>query len=225
MISLELGVEDLAKYPFLEKTGEYIRQRGLSLEDFSQPDLSKVIGRAKKRILQARSWSREVSVELDYPDVEILSFPLALMLVKATKLDHLISCYSLAEAVRVEKLLESEREELVVQIFRNVLKIDLSPVSERKEVFPLLNYKVTVMEYLKRATHFHQLEWKLVNRVVDQGYVYLRTHELIRLIRQEIDDMIRERLKDLAVPRLPENLEKTVRDIAMLSPPPMKMSD
>lgn len=224
MILLELGVEDLAKYPFLKEAGNYIRERGLSLEDISQPDFSKVIQRAKKRVLQAIRL-REVSGEIDDPEVEIFSFPLALMLVKATKLDHLVSRFSLAEAMRVEKLLEGEREELVVQIFRNVLKIDLTPVKVEEGSFPAFNYKISIMDYLKRATRFHDIEWKLVNRVVYQGYVYLKTRQLIRLIRQEIDDMIRGRLKDLAVPRLPESLEKTVKEIAMFSPPPPKMSD
>lgn len=218
MISIELGIEDLAKYPFLEEAGEYFKARNMSLEDISQPDYNGVIQRAKKRVLQAIR-IREVSNDIGTPEIELLSFPISLMLVKATNLEHLISRYSFAEAVRVEKILKEEREELVIQIFRNILKIDVIPVIS-KNSFPLFNYKIQIIDYLKRAIRFHELEWKLVNRVVDQGYVYLKKNELIRLIRQEIENMIKERLKGLPVPQLSQNLKKTVQDISSLSPPP-----
>ncbi len=221
-----LGDEDLAKYPFLVDAGEYVRKRGFNLNDISQPDLDPVIERAKSRVLQA-IMRHEVSAgggEVS-PEVELLSFPVALMLVKATDMNHLISRYSHAEALRVERLLKDEREELVVQIFRNVLKIDVAKVTVEEGGLQHLHYKIPVIEYLKRATKFHELEWKLVNKVADQGYVYLRTHELIRLIRQEIDDIIRRRLKDLVLPRLPENLGRIVQEISRLSPPPPKLSD
>jgi len=218
MTSVELGIEDLAKYPFLEEAGKYIKARDLSLEDIAQPDFNMVIERARKRVLQAIR-NREVSNEIGTPEIELLSFPLALMLIKATNLDHLISRYSYSEAVRAEKFLESEREELVVQIFRNTLKIDVTPI-ETNTCYPVFNYKIPIMDYLKRAISFHELEWKLVNRSVDQGYVYLRSHELIRLIRQEVENMIRERLKILTVSKLPDSLKKTIQDISIRSPAP-----
>ncbi len=218
MTSIELGIEDLAKYPFLEETGKYIQKRGLSINDISEPDFNKVIFRAKKRVLEAIR-SREVSGNISDPTVEILSFPVALMLVKATKLDHLANRYSHAEALRVERLLEGEREKLIVQIFNNILNIELASITAEKKSLSTFNYKIPVIDYLKRAARFHELEWKLINRVVDQGYVYLRTRELIRLIREEIGNMIREKLKDMVVPRLPEKLNKIVQEITKIIPP------
>ncbi len=223
MIPIELGIEDKAKYPFLEEAGDYFKERNMSLEDISQPDYNDVIETAKKRILQAIR-NREVSSDIATPEIELLSFPISLMLVKATNLDHLISRYSFAEAVRVEKFLKDERDELVVQIFKNILKIDVIPVTSNNS-FPIFNYKIQIIDYLKRSIRFHELEWKLVNRVVNQGYVYLKKNELIRLIRQEIENMIKERLKVLPIPQLPQNLKKTVQDISDLSPPPPNQSD
>jgi DNA primase large subunit len=223
---LKLGVEDLAKYPFLEEAGDYFRQRGFSLNDISQPDFEIVIERAKNRVLDAIH-RREVSSNIGDPEVELLSFPVALMMVKATGLDHLVSWFSHTEAVRTEKLLENEREELVVQIFKHILKINLVAVTaddnDGASDLHTFDYKIPLMEYLKRASQFHQLEWKLVNRVVSNGYVYLRTHEMIRLIRQEIDGMIRARLNTLPVPRLPSNLKAIVKDLAARSPAPPKI--
>ena len=223
LISIDLGDEDLAKYPFLDEAGEYIKARDLSLVDISQPDFNQVISRAKKRILQAIR-SREVSGEIDKPEIEILSFPIALMLVKATNLEHLVSRYSFAEAIRVEKHLEDEREDLILQIFRNILKINVILVTSETG-FSKLNYKIQIIDYLKRATRFHELQWKLINRNVNDGYVYLKSTELIRLIRQEIENKIRDRLKEMVVPQLPQNLIKTVQELSTISPPPPKLSD
>ena len=223
MISIELGEKDLAKYPFLDEAGEYVKARDLSLVDMSQPDFNRVIGRAKKRVLQAIR-SREVSGEIGTPEIEILSFPIALMLVKATNLEHLISRYSHAEAIRVENLLKDEREDLIVEMFRNILKINVILVTS-KIGFSKLNYKIPIMDYLRRATYFHEIEWKLINRMVDEGYVYLKSHELIRLIRQEIEDKIRDRLKEMVVPQLPQSFIKTIQELSTLSPPPPKLSD
>ena len=223
MISIELGEKDLAKYPFLDEAGEYVKARDLSLVDMSQPDFNRVIGRAKKRVLQAIR-SREVSGEIGTPEIEILSFPIALMLVKATNLEHLISRYSHAEAIRVENLLKDEREDLIVEMFRNILKINVILVTS-KIGFSKLNYKIPIMDYLRRATHFHEIEWKLINRMVDEGYVYLKSSELIRLIRQEIENKIRDKLKEMVIPQLPDNFIKTIQELSSISPPPPKLSD
>ena len=223
MISIELGEKDLAKYPFLDEAGEYVKARDLSLVDMSQPDFNRVIGRAKKRVLQAIR-SREVSGEIGTPEIEILSFPIALMLVKATNLEHLISRYSHAEAIRVENLLKDEREDLIVEMFRNILKINVILVTS-KIGFSNLNYKIPIMDYLRRATHFHEIEWKLINRMVGEGYVYLKSSELIRLIRQEIENKIRDKLKEMVIPKLPDNFIKTIQELSSISPPPPKLSD
>lgn len=220
-MTIKLGEEDYTKYPFLEEAGVYFKKREMSLEDISQPDYIDVIERAKERVIQSIK-SGEVSSEISKGQIELLSFPISLMLVKATNLDHLIPRYSLAESIRVEKLLKKEGEELVIHIFKNTLKIDLIPV-DSKNSYPIFNYKIKIIDYLKRAIHFHELQWKLVNRVVYQGNVYLTKNELIRLIRKEIENMIRERLKALPIPKLPPNLNKIVEIISAISPPPRKL--
>jgi len=223
LISIDLGDEDLAKYPFLDKAGEYIKKRDLSLVDISQPDYKEVLSRARERIVEADR-DGEVSKEINEPEIEILSFPIALILVKATKLEHLISRYSLAEAIRVEKLLEKERDDLIVEIFRDILKINVLLVKSEQSSMKL-NYKIPIIEYLKRSTRIHDLHWSLVNRTVDGGYVYLKSHELVRLIRQEIENKIKNRLKEIAIPTLPESFLDIIKKIHTFSPPPPKLKD
>lgn len=218
----EFGVEDLAKYPFLEEAGEYFKERSLGLDDISHPDYNAVLKKAEKRVLQAIRGKEITSNEFE--ETELKSFPISLILVKATNLEHLISRYSFAEALRVEKLLKKEDTPMVIRIFKNTLKIDIIAVKS-EDSYPQFNYKIQIIDYLKRSISFHELEWKLVNKVVNQGYVYLKTNELIRLIRQEIQNMIKKRLKGLSVPELPSNFKQIVKNIASLSPPPRIISN
>ncbi len=48
---LSLGQDEIAKYPFLADAGQYLRDKGFSLEQFgSDPDLKQLIIKAYERI-------------------------------------------------------------------------------------------------------------------------------------------------------------------------------
>ena len=95
MAKLELGEEDLAKYPFLKEVGELIKKFNLQLDEIlEQEDYLPALERAKNRVIESIRINK-INIEIYNVDIEILSFPLSLMLVKATKLDHLISRFCL----------------------------------------------------------------------------------------------------------------------------------
>ena len=173
--------------------------------------------RAEERVLEAIE-SAEVSGELEENKVvEIMSFPVALILVRATKQDHMMRRYALAEAKRVEYFLEHERkEDTIVEIFRSALGINL----EHARMPGNIDFRILVADYLKRAGDFHRPEWKLVNRSVQNGKVYLTQHDLIRLIREEIQSLITERLRSVNMPKLPEEIEVKAKELITLLPPP-----
>jgi len=215
--NITFGKMDFAKYPFLNETGDYVRRLNIKLEDFAQHDYQAIIERAEQRVFEAVLHGK-VSGDFGEPDIEILSFPLALIIVKASGLEHLMLRYSYAEAMRVEKFLEEERKYIITNIFSKVLNIDLREVTSEtlRENFDFL---IHVTEYLKRAPSLNSLEWKLNNRVVDHGYVYLKIQDLVRLIREEIRRIIYIKLKELSVPALPSTIEESVKKIRTLSPP------
>jgi len=61
---------------------------------------------------------------------------------------------------------------------------------------------------------------KLVNRTVQHGKVYVTQQDLIRLIREEIHEIILQRLKSLAPPKLPPDLDVVVKRLVQSAPPP-----
>jgi DNA primase large subunit len=211
LAKLEFGEEDLAKYPFLKEVGELIKKFNLRLDEIlQQEDYLPALERAKNRVLESVGIDK-INTEIDNVDIEILSFPLSLMLVKATNLDHLISRYCLGESLRIEKLLESENKNLIPYFFKNAFEIELFKLKNSEGIN--FDFKIKTKDYLERATQFHKSEWKLINRVVDKGFVHLKTHEMIRLIREEIRKTIYIKIKKLSIPKLPENVQKLVDEI------------
>jgi len=215
---LQLGIKDLAKYPFLAETGEYLRDKGFNLEQLGHPDWKPIVEKAYGRIVVATTGQIYGSdlEKLENLDSEILSFVIAIILLKSAGIPTLIRRFSLAEARRAEKYLEQ----------------DLRSKDERKLDFPLkiiqdlFSVKVTIQDddfiikvadYLRRAVHFHEREWKLVNRKVENGLVFLTSHETVRLIRKELDAYINSKIQSTDTPSIPETFRERVADLITLA--------
>ncbi|MEX2349121.1 MAG: DNA primase [Nitrosopumilaceae archaeon] len=215
---LQLGIKDLAKYPFLAETGEYLRDKGFNLEQLGHPDWKPIVEKAYGRIVVATTGQIYGSdlEKLENLDSEILSFVIAIILLKSAGITTLIRRFSLAEARRAEKYLEQ----------------DLRSKDERKLDFPLkiiqdlFSVKVTIQDddfvikvadYLRRAVHFHEREWKLVNRKVENGLVFLTSHETVRLIRKELDAYINSKIQSTDTPSIPETFRERVTDLITLA--------
>ena len=219
MDSIELGLDDLAKYPFLNDARDRVKILDVSLQDLEKPDFKAVVDRARERVEESFR-KRKVSSLNHQPDVEILSFPLSMALVKASGLDHLMRRYSLSEAKKVEGFLEKESRQVLKQIFDSFLSF---PIFDGGNRFAGLDYKVNVEDFLIRSVHFHTPEWKLINHVVSGGLVYLRKTDMVRLVREEIRDIIEKRLKSIGPIKLPEKLSQIVQEIIRETPPPISM--
>ncbi len=214
---MKYGNDDLAKYTFLQEAGEYVRANEISLGLLENLDFRNVVKRAEERVLEAIKSTRVSDKRSDNRDIEIMSFPVALMLVRSTNLNHLMNRYSLAEAKRAESLLEKEENERIIEdIFRTLMGIKL----ERSSVSNFPQFKISIPDYTKRAVKFHKQEWKLVNKIVQDGQVHVSKEDLVRLIREEISDLILQRLMATKVPKLPKELDEIVKKLVELTPPP-----
>lgn len=219
MTAVELDSETLAKYPFLQEAGNYVRNLQFDISELTKQENAKVVQRAKERVLEAIKKAK-VSKETFNIEIEILSFPLALAFVRAAGLEHLMSRYAFAEAMRVESFLEKEKTPTVALIFQRVTSVN--PVVLYEKPF---EFKIPITEYLKRATYFHTPEWKLVNRIVENGYVYVRKYELVRLIREEIKNIIHNRLHTLSSFKTPAEFQPIIEELVRSSPTPINVGE
>lgn len=205
--SIRMGTGDLAKYPFLNEAGEYLRESGFGWDELERPDMREIIDRAAERI--EIEVGGAVYEKLDRYEVEILTFLVSLIMVKSISLEPVLRKFALAEARRAEKFLtedlrrqsENQKQSLFAKIFEDLFKLKID-VAESGRLF-----KVRVADYLARSSHFHEQEWKLINRLVDRGHVYLDADETVRLVRNELSILIYEKIKAMTLPTLPQSIK------------------
>ena len=183
---IDLGPEEIAKYPFVEDAGPYIQTHGYTLDVLgTDPGMSVFIDQAMKRIRTAA----DGGIYETLPDQfgkqhmpETLSFLIAVILLKLCGMKTLVRRFALAEARRAERNLEmdlkinparkpketlqtyhKEKFEIAKRLIRDLFSVNIQRVGD--------DILVPVQDYLTRAANFHEREWNLVNRRVSNGQV------------------------------------------------------
>lgn len=229
-MAVTVGDDEWAKYPFLGGSGEYLRDKGFTLEQFgTDPDLRVIVERALERVMAAASGevyrsgmeggSRPGDIERQN---EIFSFLLAVVLLRLSGMDTLVRRFALAESRRAEAHLERDlggggggaggggapdpsKTDLAVRLIYELFSI---PVSQTDGGFA-----IPVPDYVRHAVKFHEVEWKLVNRRVAGGKVLLTRHEVVRLVRSELGVYILERVRSAPVPDMLPAFEAPVAEL------------
>ena len=222
---LALGQDEIAKYPFLADAGQYLKDQGFSLEQFgSDPDLKQLIEKAYERILVAADGKiyksdldgDHVSKEAALPR-EVFSFLLAIVLLKLSGMHTLIKRFALAEARRAEKYLEKDlanisdesKNQLAIRVIDDLFSVQV----EKSDDY----FIIPVSDYLKHSINFHEREWKLINRHVENGQVFLSPHETVRLIRKELGTYINSKIINAKTPTMIPGFEDSVNKLVSLS--------
>ena len=222
---LALGQDEIAKYPFLADAGQYLKDKGFTLEQFgTDPDLKNLIDKAYDRIQVAADGKiyksdligDQVSKEAALPR-EVFSFLLAIVLLKLSGMHTLIKRFALAEARRAEKYLEKDlanisdesKKQLAIRVINDLFSVQVEKIDE--------HFVIPVSDYLKHSINFHEREWKLINRHVEAGQVFLTPHETVRLIRKELGTYINSKIINAKTPTMIPGFEDSVQKLVSLS--------
>ncbi len=222
---LALGQDEIAKYPFLADAGQYLKDKGFTLEQFgNDPDLKQLIDKAFERIQVAADGkiyksdliADQVSKEAALPR-EVFSFLLAIVLLKLSGMHTLIKRFALAEARRAEKYLEKDlanisdesKKQLAIRIIDDLFSVQVEKLDDY--------FVIPVSDYLKHSINFHEREWKLINRHVENGKVFLTPHETVRLIRKELGTYINSKIINAKTPTMIPGFESSVNKLVSLS--------
>ena len=221
---ISLGRDEIAKYPFLAEAGQYLKDKGFTLEQFAtDPDLKIIVDKAYERIESAaegKIYNPKADNSTDKDIVlplSVFSFLISIVLLKLSGLNTLINKFSLAEARRAEKFLERDlvsnsnktSEEFAIKIFREIFSITIKKAEDY--------LVISISDYLRHAVNFHELEWKLVNRHVENGMVFLTPHESARLIRKELGVYIDARIRAANTPSMSKGFEDKVNKLSALT--------
>ena len=174
--------------PFTKSAAEYVDSSEVGLLDVIQNPLmyGQVLSRAESRLEQALVGNIEkpdfAEGEEGKMDVELLSYPLARLLLSCTGDKYAIRRYALKEAKSSTELLERKlskmgREE--TSLFLSQLAADLGLELEPTRGGGLF---MPVPFYLRCAGYIHEPEWKLVNRHVSSGMVLVPSGELEKFV-------------------------------------------
>jgi DNA primase large subunit len=216
---MSLVGKDLAKYPFTRETAQYVRKLGVNfgivIGDFSNPDYYQIINRAEERIQEAVMEGIVSFQENINLDIEILSYPMSIVIVSAMKDRYLSRRYALAEAKKASRLLEKESEEKLITIAQTSFDWKVKwPVILDKTSFFHLN----LIDYLKNASKFQDDKWKLINRNITYGHIYINKNDIRRLLEEEILRHIQTTIDNSPVIRLPTTVTEKMKSISQLLP-------
>ena len=201
-MSIKLGTNDLAKYPFLNEASLYIKDTHFDLLEFDRSEMSFIINRSFDKIESfIKNDETRYCYKIDRFEIEILTFLASLLILKSASIDIVTKKFALLESMRFEKYLiddlknsfKDEKKRLILlKIFKEVFKIDVYAETKTIEV-----YKIRALDYIRRSIVFHEQEWKLINRTVKDGYVYLTVTEIVRLFRNELSLLIIDKIKNM----------------------------
>ncbi|MEM1565399.1 MAG: hypothetical protein QXQ08_05435, partial [Candidatus Bathyarchaeia archaeon] len=211
--TIKFTKNDLAKYPFLKEAAEYVKTLDLKIEDLASPEFSQVLERAKERVEEAILYAI-ITRKHQNEEIEILSFPTAIMLAAATENSFIKRRYALAEAKQAYNHLKFEPKEKILAIAKNFQwKID---VAAEEKATPY-EFKLHFTDYLKNTANLRDKKWKLVNRHLTHGNVYLTKTETARLLSEEVRRHIEKRLEIGEIPKLPQKIAEIVEKLKNLT--------
>jgi DNA primase large subunit len=203
---------DLAKYPFLKETAEYVRKLDLKIEDLTNPEYAAILERAQERVEEAALYA--IVARKSYnEEVEILSFPAAIMITVATENSFLKKRYALAEAKQAYSDMKSENKERILAIAQNFgWKITENHNAEIPYEFAL-----HFTDYLRNTTYLREGKWKLVNRLLIDGNVHLTRNETARILGEEVRKHIEKRLETKGTPKFPQKITDAAQTIKAIT--------
>lgn len=212
-----LFLYDLCKYFFVPEAVEAVGEIGLSIEDLLSPNYAPILDRAVGRIIESLTTSPPAVSYEPHRDlrIELLSFPVAVLLVSALGDEYVKRRYALAEAKRVSRLLEDESTEKVYAVASRIgwriRRVDLQVGLDRFE------YALNFLDYLRAASQLiHEREWKIVNKLVMRGEVYLNKREVARLIEEHVRRYVEGKIREAAGVKLPEAVLSRLNDVRRL---------
>ncbi|MGB5101412.1 MAG: DNA primase large subunit PriL [Methanothrix sp.] len=179
----------ISDYPFTEDAADQVRKAGYSLESLlGKTSFKTVRGRAAQRV--AESISGTISESEANTDAELLtellSYPLARVMVSCLGDSILLRRYALAEAKLAYKRMQNEKKGLAAIAD----DLGLHPQGPGP-------YKIHFSEYIRAAHNMHSSKWKLTNRDLQQGYLTITEEELKRIMEEAARTKI---LKGLPLP-------------------------
>lgn len=200
----------LARFPFLSESSSLAQKHGVDIESLmDSPMFMSARERGLQRVKDAIDKAEVGDVPLTGSEydrlMEVMSYPYARMLVSAINDRFLTKRYSLAESVRINRLLGPESKEFVINVAKELGVNSTNAGGQLRMHFS---------DFLKYSSRIKSKEWKMVNNELFAGYVFLPEKSFFRVLQNALQDKLEKELP-LEIPDEYREMMKT--DISSLS--------
>lgn len=196
----KFDLEKLARYPFLKEAKDYVSSLNLTLDEIkTHPIYSASVDLGRQRVQDALNGRIELNLEDGLSqELSILSYAIARILVNLTKNKTIVSRYASVEAENSYQFLRNEKGEILNEIMRD---LNLS-----------LKNGMYFSEYLGLCKNLvrSDAKWRLVNRVMNKGYVEIDETEIPLLLREAIRLRIMEPIDIRGIPNEFKKISKKI---------------
>lgn len=195
-----LDRKDLAKYPFLKESQEYIGSISSSLEQFLESPGGRLAVRDAIQLLErALSFSGkeipqipEIPREQEAVTIIIATYPVSRIMVSCAQDRMLIDRLARYQSWLFFAYLQEE-EIIIKRFIRHSIGL------------PETGTEISVVDYIPVASRMAEERWRLVNRVIERGMVQVR--------QEEYDEIVRERLRYIMARNLPLKVPSRICEI------------
>jgi len=183
----------------------FVRGVNPTLQDLNGPEAKLVLDRAEERLKEA-ILTTTVSRRPKDADVEIASYPIAVVVAAATGSSFIKKRYALAEAKQTEADLRNEEFESEEKLLAVAMDFGWKIEVNKNPAIPC-EFGVHFADYLRNIKYLQgEEEWKLVNRLLMRGKVFLTNGEIAKLLGEEVRNRIERRLETKDMLALPAPL-------------------
>jgi DNA primase large subunit len=185
---VELAI--LSKYPFLDASKQYVKENYLSVEELLNDPLyerARLTGveRLDNAFRNKDVGNRSLATESDCI-MELLSYPIARMIAVCIEDIYFIRRYALGEAIHAYKNLINEPTSFLLDVSKE-FNLNVNYVEDANKI------TMYFVDYLRYAPTRYK-EWKMINRVMKNGYIQILNKDLARLIQEALRTRINDEL-------------------------------
>jgi len=191
-MKIQLGLQELAQYPFLKEAQKIIADRGLSILSITQNRESRIYLEAAVHRIREATVIRDTQryFEADDPFLDIVSYGLARIL---------ISCIKNRNGIGLLARFEADRALYFIQLEENA--------NIRNHLFRVLGMpnrdgSIPFVKYIELSSTLREERFRLVNRDLLKG--------MVQISDDDGELLLRERIRTLLLDQLPLILPKSV---------------
>lgn len=210
-----MGV-DVSRYPELANPAEYLKSRGLKLEDvLTDARIERVKG-----IINSIAEGKPVEFQ---PRDGVLEFYLTLLVLVNLRVKALIKRFEEFEAERLRKLLQRESDDNLLQLAESLgLKLERTSKSyhRRGKETVELKFSMDFIAYLQAIKGVKDEKVELRRQVLESGKVLMTRETLAELLRALLIKVLEDRISQLSSAEVPKALDDLVASFRLKRFPP-----